>query len=58
VFVQPGDAEALAEALRRFAAEPEELASYRTAASARAVEAFRPAIVVAPLRDRLAGARR
>ena len=58
VFVQPGDAEALADALRRLAAQPEELQSYRTAAAARAVEAFRPEVVVAPLQDRLAGARR
>ena len=54
VFVQPADAEALADALRRLAAQRGELDSYRTAASARAAEAFRPEVVVAPLRDRLA----
>ena len=51
VYVPAGDADALAEALPRLAGRPDELAAHRAAARARAVEAFRPEVVVAPLLD-------
>jgi glycosyltransferase involved in cell wall biosynthesis len=53
IFVPAGDPQALAEALRRLARVPEELRGFREAASQRAREAFRPAVVVQPLHERL-----
>jgi glycosyltransferase involved in cell wall biosynthesis len=53
LLVPPGDAEALADALRDLAADPARLAHLKTAAAARAAERFAPATVVAPIRDRL-----
>lgn len=58
VYVPPGDADALADALRGLAGRPDELAGYRAAARARANEAFRPEVVVAPLLERLGEMRR
>jgi len=52
-YVPPGDAVALAAALRRLAADPARVASLRAAAGALADSAFRPAAVVVPLRARL-----
>ncbi len=54
VLVPPGDARALAEALRALVAEPAELARLRRAARARAVAAFGAEQVVVPLRTALA----
>nr|MDT0661070.1 glycosyltransferase [Micromonospora sp. DSM 115978] len=56
LFVPPGDAEALADALRELAADPARLAELKAAAAARAAARFAPATVVAPVRDRLAAA--
>jgi glycosyltransferase involved in cell wall biosynthesis len=53
VFVPPGDAEALARALRALAVDSEALARFRRDGHDRAVQAFRPASVAAGLRDRL-----
>lgn len=53
VFVPPGDAAALAAALRRLAKDRDELARYQRLASERAVRDFTPPAVVAPLRDRV-----
>jgi glycosyltransferase involved in cell wall biosynthesis len=53
VLVPPGDPDALAQALRRLAKDPEELDRLRTAAAARAKATFTPAAVVAPLVSRL-----
>jgi glycosyltransferase involved in cell wall biosynthesis len=53
VFVQPGDAAGLAAALRELAADRERTAKLRRATYERAVADFRPATVVAPLRERL-----
>ena len=55
VLVPPGDAEALAEAIRALAKEPPALAELRAAARARARDRFAPAVVVTGLRGRLAG---
>lgn len=55
VYVPAGSAEALAEALAGLAADPDRVWALRLAASARARDAFRPAVVVNPLRDRLLG---
>jgi glycosyltransferase involved in cell wall biosynthesis len=54
VLVPPGDAEALAEALRTLAKDTPALAELRAAARSRARERFAPAVVVAGLRARLA----
>ena len=54
VLVPPGDAEALAEAIRALAKEPPALAELRAAARARARDRFAPAVVVTGLRARLA----
>jgi glycosyltransferase involved in cell wall biosynthesis len=51
--VPPGDATALAATLRDLANDPAAVAALRGAASALADAAFRPAAVVAPLRDAL-----
>jgi glycosyltransferase involved in cell wall biosynthesis len=53
VFVPPGDPNALAEVLRALAASPARVQALRQAAAHRAEECFRPAVVVAALRDRL-----
>lgn len=53
LFVPPGDAAALADALRELAADPDRLARLRRAARRRAVERFWPAIVVEPIRHRV-----
>ena len=53
VFVPPGDPEVLAAALRDLAADRGALGGLRSAAAARADEAFRPEVVVAPLLERL-----
>jgi glycosyltransferase involved in cell wall biosynthesis len=53
LFVPPGDAEALAGALRRLAKDRGELAALQAAAYTRAVCAFTPACVVAPVRERV-----
>jgi SAM-dependent methyltransferase len=55
VFVPPGNAAALADALRMLAVDAAELARLRAAARERAGERFAPAAVVAGLRSRLAG---
>ncbi|MGI5212008.1 glycosyltransferase [Plantactinospora sp. CA-290183] len=55
VLVPPGDAEALAAALRELADDPDRLARCRDAARRRAVRRFRPAVVVEPLRSRVGG---
>lgn len=55
VFVPPGDADGLAEALRRLARDPGRLEEWRGRARRRARSAFRPGHVVHPLRDRLVG---
>jgi glycosyltransferase involved in cell wall biosynthesis len=52
-FVPPGDAAALADALRHFAARPDELAAARAAAHRLALQEFAADRVVAPLIDRL-----
>jgi glycosyltransferase involved in cell wall biosynthesis len=54
LFVPPGDAVALAGALRRLATDPPELAKLQSAARARALDRFAPPVVVAGLRARLA----
>jgi glycosyltransferase involved in cell wall biosynthesis len=53
VFVPPGDAAALASALRDLASDRERVAKLRHATYEHAVNAFKPATVVAPLRERL-----
>jgi glycosyltransferase involved in cell wall biosynthesis len=53
-YVPPGDADALAAALRELAGEPALLAERRAAAYRLALDAFTPASVVAPLVARLA----
>lgn len=53
VFVPPGDAHALADALRALADDRGRVAALREAAYGRAVESFRPASVVGPLHDRV-----
>lgn len=53
LFVPPSDPQALGDALRRLARDPDELSALRQAAFRRADEAFRPAAVVAPLQERL-----
>jgi glycosyltransferase involved in cell wall biosynthesis len=53
LYVPPGDAVALAAALRRLATEPDLLAAQRAAARRLAADAFAPDRVVAPLYDRL-----
>jgi glycosyltransferase involved in cell wall biosynthesis len=58
-FVEPGDPQALADALRWLVADRERVWSLRQAAFRRAVEAFAPAAVVEPLHARLqAGVRK
>lgn len=52
LFVPPGDAEALAGALRRLAKDRDELATLQAAAYDRAASAFTPVRVVAPVRER------
>ena len=54
VFVPPGDARALAAALRELATDPARVWALRQAAYRRAVEAFTPAAVVLPLDQCLA----
>jgi glycosyltransferase involved in cell wall biosynthesis len=58
VLVPPGDAEALADALRALAKDAPALAGLRAAARDRARQRFAPAVVVAGLRTRLAGSGR
>jgi glycosyltransferase involved in cell wall biosynthesis len=53
VFVRPGDAQALADALRALASDPDRIWSLRQAAYRRALEAFTPAAVVRTLDERL-----
>jgi glycosyltransferase involved in cell wall biosynthesis len=53
-LVPAGDAEALADALRMLADDPDRLADYRTRARLAAKERFTPAAIVWPLRERLA----
>ncbi|MGZ4354843.1 MAG: glycosyltransferase, partial [Gaiellaceae bacterium] len=53
VFVPPGDAQALADALRALARDRERVEELRAAAYRRASAAFRPASVVAPLHTRV-----
>jgi glycosyltransferase involved in cell wall biosynthesis len=53
LFVPPGDAAALADALRRLAGDPDEVRRLRAAARERALDRFTPGRVVAPLADRL-----
>ena len=53
VLVPPGDPAALAEALRGLAADRDRLAKLRESTYRHAVNAFAPATVVAPLRERL-----
>lgn len=55
VFVPPGDAGALAEALRSLASDPDRVARLREAAAVRAREVFAPEAVVTPLREALLG---
>lgn len=54
IFVPPGDAASLAGALADLATDPKMVLEARHAAHARALEAFTPPRVVAPLRARLA----
>lgn len=54
IFVPPGDPRALADVLARLAVSPKQVLDARQAAHRRAVEAFTPSYVVAPLRARLA----
>ena len=54
VFVPPGDARALAGALRELVSDPTRVWALRQAAYRRAVEAFTSAAVVRPLDERLA----
>lgn len=58
VLVPPGDANALADALRTLAKDAPALAELRAAARNRARERFAPAVVVTGLRTRLAGSGR
>ncbi len=58
LFVPPGDPAALAEALRALAADPSRVWELRAAAYDRADRAFRPAVVVGALHDRLQQAHR
>jgi len=53
LFVPPGDANALADALGSLANDPDRVWTLREAAYARATEAFRPRSVVEPLAQRL-----
>lgn len=53
VYVRPGDAKALATALRDLAGDRDRVWQLRLAAHARAREAFRPEVVVAELRNRV-----
>ena len=53
MFVPPGDAAALATALRRLASDRAELTRRRAAGAALADRCFRPGQVVSPLVDRL-----
>ena len=53
VFVPPNDPQALAVTLRELAADPARVWSLRQAAHRRAITAFTPAAVVAPLDERL-----
>lgn len=50
LFVPPGDADALADALRSLAGNRVELAKLRVAAATRAAERYRPAAAVEPMR--------
>lgn len=54
-YVRPGDADALAQAIRALAAAPEEVTDLRAASAALADRCFTPASVVAPLSSRLEG---
>lgn len=56
-YVPPGDATALASALRRLAANRTELVRLRKAGRAQAETSFSPSKVVVPLRDRLTAVR-
>lgn len=56
-YVPPGDAEALATALRKLAADTGELDRLRAAARDRAVTTFSAGAVIRPVRDRLAARR-
>ncbi|MEP7055683.1 MAG: glycosyltransferase [Actinomycetota bacterium] len=53
ILVPPGDPPALATALRELAADRDRVSKLRHATYEHAVSAFRPATVVAPLRERL-----
>jgi glycosyltransferase involved in cell wall biosynthesis len=53
LFVPPGNAEAIAEALRSLAKDRSQVESYRRAAYSRAKEAFHPRAIVEPLRAKL-----
>jgi glycosyltransferase involved in cell wall biosynthesis len=53
VFIRPGDAQALAAALRALADDAPALAKLRAAARDRARERFASAVVVTALRERL-----
>lgn len=53
IFVPPGDAAAIARALLDLAGDRERLTKLRLATYEHAVNAFKPATVVAPLRERL-----
>jgi glycosyltransferase involved in cell wall biosynthesis len=53
VFVPPGNAQALADALRTLVSDKDRVWGLRRAAYARAAEAFAPAVVVRPLDERL-----
>jgi glycosyltransferase involved in cell wall biosynthesis len=54
VLVPPGDAGALAEALRSLADDPDRLAKFKSCGELHAAERFRPRAVVAPLRESVA----
>jgi glycosyltransferase involved in cell wall biosynthesis len=54
VLVPPGDARALAEALRSLADDPDRLAKFKSCGELHAAERFRPGAVVAPLRRSVA----
>jgi glycosyltransferase involved in cell wall biosynthesis len=53
LYVPPGDADALAAALRSLASDPEQLAAARATAHRLALDRFTPVRVVGPLHDRL-----
>lgn len=53
VYLPPGDAPALAAALRELSGDPERVSRLRHATYEHALNAFTPATVVAPLRERL-----